>query len=421
MRVRAKFEVQVAVHLPLASLVILDTMMVLCRYGTLLCTVGLLSGMAGAAEIENAKENNVHQVPLFSASSLMTGSRSEDLASVLSTTGLIAVQLDDSTFQRARKTALDGLCRCANSPAFLDVGGTDTAALLSDNFTTRTTFATATVGNTPLALPQETLTSACGIDTVESMELLRDFVAQASSAFVTALDRLLLPGETPLMRTIHGASYSTVSSIVKASKNLEHFHLYSKQNTTTDTKVLDLHTDAGLFLTFVPGRSCQNGGDESTHFYIQSEKKLQRVEFPPNSIGIMLGAGAQHWLDSTLLNLQATRHAVHMQPGEERAWYGMMSLVPQSTIVQQDPQRTFADMQRAMGKAASIGDNVDVSIGCGNLDPSEDHGEDSPIATKHRRRLQHITDGSTCNNVTNFFCWMTCQVSNAEETTICKY
>jgi hypothetical protein len=262
------------------------------------------------------------------------------------------------------------------------------------------------VGSTPLSLPHEALKSACGVETTESMELLRDYVAHASNAFVAALDRLLHQhGETsfPLLRTIHGTEYSSIKSIIKASTNLEHFHVYSKRktsSTTQDTKVLDLHTDAGLFLAFVPGQSCGNADQDNAHFYIEQQSGVQQqVEFPPNSIGIMLGAG-QHWLDNrSSLSLQATRHAVHMNPGESRAWFGMMHLVPQSSIIQQhngEAPVTLRDLQLLIGKSFSGDDgNKDVSIGCGNSYSDENPSlVQNPIASiGRRRRLQHITNG----------------------------
>lgn len=366
----------------------------------LLCAVVLVFVATGEISSDNGRGK--HLVPAFSISSLHTPSFSEKLATALSTTGLVAIQFNDGNYQNARESALEGLCRCTSSSAFREIEGTDSSAtLLSDKFTTRTTLATATVGNTPLSLPYEDLKSACGTETAESMELLRDYVAHASNVFVSALDRLLyLHGETtsPLLRTIHGVEYSSIKSIVKASTNLEHFHVYSKQKSTHGTKVLDLHTDAGLFLAFVPGQSCGNTGEQNVHFYIQHDGVQQQVDFPPNSIGIMLGAGAQHWLNtSNSLSLKATRHAVYMQPGESRAWFGMMHLVPKSAIVQQEPDGpvTLGDLQLAMSKSFNSGKNEDVSIGCGNYDADANQGDvENPVSTlTRRRRLQHITDG----------------------------
>jgi hypothetical protein len=117
--------------------------------------------------------------------------------------------------------------------------------------------------------------------------------------------------------------------MVKASQNLEHFHVYSKQEEEDaidqsnhgESSVLDVHTDAGLFLAFVPGMRC-NGADDSSDFYVSVNGSIKKAVFPPGSIGIMLGMGAERWLQ-TPLPLRATRHAVKMESGQRRAWYGL--------------------------------------------------------------------------------------------------
>lgn len=97
-----------------------------------------------------------------------------------------------------------------------------------------------------------------------------------------------------------------------------------------------------------------------------------------------------------------------------------MHTVPLDAIIQDFPQRTFADMRQSMvlgsssKKARAYGDNSDVdvatdqvSIGCGYSTPTSSNifNGDTQI---HRRRLGTVENGATCNNITNFFCWMTC-------------
>jgi len=161
-----------------------------------------------------------------------------------------------------------------------------------------------------------------------NLEHLRDQLATAANAFVMALDRLINAGTTaattphPLLESIHGGSYSSVASIVNASTHLEHFHVYSKpalnatRGVETETSSLDWHVDAGLFLAFAPGHNCNGGIDAS--LYVDNSP----VIFPPNTLAVMLGTGAEHWLQ-TGVALRATRHAVKMHPGDDRAWYGM--------------------------------------------------------------------------------------------------
>jgi Ctr copper transporter family len=83
-------------------------------------------------------------------------------------------------------------------------------------------------------------------------------------------------------------------------------------------------------------------------------------------------------------------------------------LVPQDTILQDLPQRTFADLQQALAHSKDRVYHTDsvkedfASIGCGP-------GNSSPFSRVERRhRLEAGEDPSACNNITNFFCWMRC-------------
>jgi hypothetical protein len=165
------------------------------------------------------------------------------------------------------------------------------------------------------------------------LESLRDDLAAVNQVFIKALDRLLhgtstsmaQASEEPphLLKNNYGGIYPTMESIVEASNNLEHFHLYSKTSDDESKKqTRELHMDAGLFLSFLPAYSCHsNAPDES--FYVQDmEGVIRPAEFAPNTVTIMLGIGAEEWLQ-TAVPLKAARHAVRMNAGESRAWYGM--------------------------------------------------------------------------------------------------
>ena len=117
------------------------------------------------------------------------------------------------------------------------------------------------------------------------------------------------------------------------ANHLEHFHVYNKEpevgsfelvGNTPDT--LQWHTDAGLFLAFVPGVTCGKDGDTpDTSFWVMdpATRRPARAVFPRGSIAIMMGVGAEHWMDTPGLALKATKHAVKMKHGITRAWYGM--------------------------------------------------------------------------------------------------
>ena len=267
------------------------------------------------------------KVPSFTLQELLSNQRSDEFATILRSTGLFTIET--SSFNDVfRHTALDGLCRCENKLAMVDNSDT---ALLDDGTTVRTTVASATVGNTPRPLPAN-LVEHCGLDTMNSMEQVRDEVAVAAGAFVQALDHLIIGNtgrnnnDLSLLRDSKGRSYDRMASIVNAANHLEHFHVYSKKTAaTTDQSALDWHTDAGLFLAFVPALDCRGSTTESADdsFWYKDENGVStRAVFQPNSIAIMLGAGAEHWLHSPV-PLKATRHAVTMREGDERAWYGM--------------------------------------------------------------------------------------------------
>lgn len=363
-------------------------------------------------------------VPTFAVNELLSGRRYDEFAAALETTGLIALHPGSSGFSSNRERAFQGMCNCHDR--FLTIEGTERMTM-NDKSVLRSTLATATVGTTPLPLPHE-LTTVCGSDVANAMESIRDDVSIATDAFVVALDRLLGGGNFELMHDEYNHAYTTVSSIQASAKNLEHFHIYHKKgqaqvnhkeiidwaiaDDTNKDKTLFWHTDAGLFLTFVPALDCEDPNSPDKSFWVDG----QPVDFPSDSVIIMLGAGAEHWLQ-TLVPLRATRHAVRMEPGQTRVWYGMMTLVPEYAIVQEKPQRTFRDMQTAIlslvtsntDKQMHQEDNSFVSIGCGAIPETANSDYSLPRVPprRHRRRLQHA-DPSHCNNKTNFFCWMSC-------------
>jgi hypothetical protein len=89
-------------------------------------------------------------------------------------------------------------------------------------------------------------------------------------------------------------------------------------------------------------------------------------------------------------------------------------LVPESAIIQTSPDRTFGDMKKNMvltGQKHREYGHEDtpevVSIGCGPSVVDDNQGSGIDV-TPQRRRMQHATDATACNNSTNFFCWMRC-------------
>jgi len=396
----------------------------------------------------------VHHVPAFSTQDLFSGRRDADLASTLVTTGLLAIRVPVKTGKSSdgqnaiygRKSPLSGLCECRERIGEIH-GGEST--LLVDGKTTRSTIATATFGSDrPLSLPTRDIDSICGLGLANDLEDVRDYVSRAAGgAFVPALDRLLRFSwrNRTVLPVINGEGYKTVSSVVEDAKHLEHFHVYSKEGSRSSNSeeneydshvvdtALDWHTDAGLFLAFLPAVSCADIDKPDNSFYIKIPtidektgkeygKELQAV-FPNERddeivVALMLGAGAEHWLQTPPgLKLRAARHAVRMKSGEERAWYGMMHLVPQGAIVEQNPKLlTFGDMKKSMGQFGNMQDESDIGMGCGNsytknLSPfltKSDDIDNVQLSSAYRRRLATVGPAD-CNNSTNLFCWMNCR------------
>jgi len=435
-----------------------------------------------------------------------------------------------------RGVALDGLCSCIDHPGFLDLDQTHELALFGGS-TLRTSVATATVGvDHPLPLPKG-LEETCGDQVVEAMEGLRDAVSSVSEAFVSALDRAIADGvgddpsytssysyssnsngngngkhSAPLLRDQNGQSYKSINEILRSANHLEHFHVYTQHrhktsngsgeqekdgsenenenenndregtsknvNNKNNNVAWDWHTDAGLFLVFVPAWDCNNNNnnhvDESFYYRDGFDGTPIRAGFDGGRTAIvMLGQGAQDWLDlpkpkqprrqrQQPLSLKATSHSVRwsddsnndydydydydntqqssqqqLSVQRRRAWYGMMHLVPETAMIH--GAKTLRDVKRSLSlshqsknkyepssssSSSSLmqpSSNDGISLGCGNvntpvsLSPSNQkflvRGEEtSDHRGRQRQRQRHLQmlDAFICNNVTNFFCWMTC-------------
>jgi len=121
----------------------------------------------------------------------------------------------------------------------------------------------------------------------------------------------------------------------------------------------------------------------------------------------MTGDGMESWLNYDGASpFRATRHAVRMERGLTRAWYGMMFLVPPDAVVQSDPVvRTFAQMRESVAMVTSDDNVAHNSLGCGRPLPRLG----LPLDVGRRLGNAGHGDQSVCNNSTSFYCWMTCQ------------
>mmetsp|Transcript_27532 Transcript_27532/g.64596 ORF Transcript_27532/g.64596 Transcript_27532/m.64596 type:complete len:772 (-) Transcript_27532:186-2501(-) len=432
--------------------------------------------VSATAISDNTKEESI---PTFSLSDLrrLSGAdvapddgsnhRGDSFREALSTNGLMAIRLDDGGYSRDRNVALDGLCSCVDHPDFLKLDRTHELTLRGSS-TTRTSVATATAGlDHPLPLP-EGLEATCGNEVSDAMEGLRDTLATVSEAFASAVDRVVLGGastnanpnsgqqhaaalhgshraatDTPkLLRDEFGKSYDSITGIVRAANHLEHFHVYTRNPSGEDSGndvAWDWHTDAGLFLVFVPAWNCNGGGDEdddnvdNSFYYRDTDGSSVRAKFESDRTAIvMLGQGAQDWLDLPKPSpkqpkslLKATTHSVRWSeplfqgpPNQRRSWYGMMNLVPETAIIYGG--KTLRDVKKSLSLSRQHKNHHDLrssgdatSLGCGSVPVAQDD-EDASVeieeiaTTSRRRRHLQMQDAVMCNNVTNFYCWMTC-------------
>lgn len=430
----------------------------------ILCVPASASFSSPTIPTSNYNHYDDNPIPIFSIPELQSRLRRQELKETLSSTGLLAVRLsggdddDDATqnYANNRQTALQGLCECHDHPEFLFMEQTR-SIVLQDDATRRTSVGTATVGmNHPLPLPKD-LEDICGSDTVVAMEGLRDAVADVSKAFVTALGDLIEEyshSKVPLLQDKHGGkSYQTLSNIVESANHLEHFHVYSKESQRNEENNVDSletapaawdwHTDAGLFLVFVPALNCLDGYPQDASFWYRDSygNPVQAHFDGSNTAIVMLGQGAEDWLNlaavpesaatSGVLRLKATVHSVRwdipsfvpQEPSsffqQQRSWYGMMYLVPENAMIY--GTKTLKEVRSSLSWSLSSKSKMEVedsgstamTLGCANSEPTfdttEPHSwtEDDMDAVPKRRRMQH-QDPSACNNVTNFFCWMQC-------------
>jgi hypothetical protein len=410
---------------------------------------------SSSSSSKNSSSNTaVYNVSPFHVSDLRDGTKDKELEHILTSTGILSIRVpidhEDPKNTDPDKNLLSAVCNCA--PSFTHIQGGD-VNLLHDHRTTRHTIATATMGlHAPVPLPQADIVQYCGEDAIHDWELARDYVSHAVSyAFLPAMDRLfqtsfssLSGGITTTTTTTTGKSdptllmkrngdvYHSITSIVQDAIHLEHFHAYDKktmvdpEQDVDSTRMgqehsLEWHTDAGLFLAFLPAMNCQEGDDvkDDASFYIkvpkeddttsdEDEPRLVQYPTPGNSneiiVNVMMGVGMEQWIQSPL-KIKATRHAVKMNDDVfSRAWFGSMYLVPNDALIGDNV--TFSDLKKnsfshTMNRRFGDGKDVEdrdgsVVMGCGKghmEHSSQKHGMHqghSSMPFHRRRRLQHV-------------------------------
>lgn len=213
----------------------------------------------------------------------------------------------------------------------------------------------------------------------EALEDLRVIVDKVSSQLMFALDDALLPQEAgkigaPLFydrafdtsggydylstastehpfRKYPGTFWKGFAESTQGATQLEHFHSYTPPSTVSAKNALDFHTDAGLFLLFVPAWYSQDPLDlKATHsaasslaadFKYLDRHGLERTIMVQGSAAgalwhdpattdvvgdaslvMMVGKGAEQYLTAGLrgLKMRAVPHALTMTQSSPRFW-----------------------------------------------------------------------------------------------------
>lgn len=384
--------------------------------------------------------------------------------------GVLRIAVDDepgyADFSKLRKRALGHLCECptlssvarnhGDVPTFEEAAKshpTDLQQITLPDGTLRRTLASATVGfdenvtrershsAVALELPSW-VEDTCGTDAYNSLEELRDVVADVVDLFVSRLDQEKKQSTTEKIQEDGSGHNRSYRQILADANHLEHFHVYTK---TTDVwggnyrdelqlnggnsmhgyepSTLDYHTDAGFFLSFVPAMNCRSRKTDDSSFFLKGTKKP--LAFEEDEVVIMMGAGAQYWLpphdrseeQGTRPLFLAASHALRLTEGTHRTWYGKMHLLPSTftSFSKASPPLQYGaalpSFQLKKYDAHVPSSSVD---GCGT-NIFNQHSAEGMQKSFRRRRMQHVSSPRACNNQTNFFCWNQCiDIPNSE-------
>lgn len=132
----------------------------------------------------------------------------------------------------------------------------------------------------------------------------------------------------------------SLNDAIREGEHLEHLHLYEEARNrgkqSDKHQALDMHTDAGALLAFVPPISV--GTAESPFLEVEDAdgKRHALAAFPKNSVVFFMGQSSR--LLSQRASLRPLPHALSLPLGFSwRAWYGVMILLPHDAVVHPDP------------------------------------------------------------------------------------
>lgn len=173
----------------------------------------------------------------------------------------------------------------------------------------------------------------------------RSIVSTVTQAFANRLsDFFDLNGNTnePLLSTATNFPFPSLASIVENGEHLEHFHEYQKLEQSEEEETIEMHTDQGLFIAFIPGRMIDHADPTKTKltsgFFIEEQDgTVVEVTFDKeDDLVFMLGDGVNQYVNDRLFKkLRAVPHTLLLAPHDKkksRVWYGRMVLPPVDAV-----------------------------------------------------------------------------------------
>jgi len=282
---------------------------------------------------------------------------------------------------------------------------------------------------------------------VEASRELRDMVRKAVRIFGLRLGSELehtAHVAVPLLTTSNAVManvvemFRGVADVVMHGHHLEHFHSYQARksqemllDSNFDQNTLDMHTDQGLFIAFVPGRIVRPSDKETTvppvskGLYITlANGTLVEPIFESDDLVFMLGDGVNHLINPLLpgnskkYTLRPVPHLLSLELKDDtaRTWYGRMVLPPPGAYSQVHASTYNQIRSQLLGASSGLETAFEqqepYSLGCASL-PSSNPQE--------HIQLRRLVLDPACSPDTPLFCWDRCMhtIDDCPQQTIC--
>lgn len=187
---------------------------------------------------------------------------------------------------------------------------------------------------------------------------MRQGVRDATRALATALDahrkEVIREGATDagtpiVVRRQPDGSETSAGwlEVVDSGSHLEHLHVYqeaarigSDANGNETLQALDMHTDAGLLLAFVPPTSATDASSRALEIEDARGQRVPLAPLPADAVIFFAGEASKLLRGFGIKSLRPLPHALALPSGFTwRAWYGAMVLLPENAVVQHDLHR----------------------------------------------------------------------------------